>query len=109
VILEKQPQTFTEHPEATQAYGIIDGNWKLIHNKVRPPERPEYELYEFPKDRLDTKNVAAEHPDVVVRLSKALNGWHTMATAARLKPDSEMTKTLSAEELQRLRSLGYVR
>ena len=29
--------------------------------------------------------------------------------AARLKPDSETTKSLSPEELQRLRSLGYVR
>jgi arylsulfatase A-like enzyme len=109
VILEKQPQGGEEHPQATVAHAIIDGNWKLIHNTVRPPDSPEYELYEFPKDRFDKNNVAAEHPDVVVRLSKALNGWRTMATAARLKPDTEMTKTLSAEELQRLRSLGYVR
>ncbi len=109
VILEKQPMGGDEHPEATQSHAIIDGNWKLIHNKVRPPDRPEYELFEFPKDRLDQKNVAAEHPDVVARLSKALSGWHTMATAARLKPDTETTKALSAEELQRLRSLGYVR
>jgi arylsulfatase A-like enzyme len=110
VILEKQPQGDTnEHPEATQSLAIIDGNWKLIHNKIRPPDRPEYELYEFPKDRLDQKNVAADHPDVVQRLSKALSGWHTMATAARLKPDTETTKALSAEELQRLRSLGYVK
>jgi hypothetical protein len=32
-----------------------------------------------------------------------------MASAARLKPDADTTKALSAEELQRLRSLGYVR
>lgn len=109
VILEKQPNGVSDYPEAAQSFGIIDGNWKLIHNKVRPPEKPEYELYEFPKDRFDQKNVAADHPDVVQRLSKALSGWHTMATAARLKPDTETTKALSAEELQRLRSLGYVR
>jgi hypothetical protein len=32
-----------------------------------------------------------------------------MTKAARLKPDSETTKSLSPEQLQRLRSLGYVR
>jgi arylsulfatase A-like enzyme len=109
IILEKQAMGGDEHPEATESYAIIDGNWKLIHNKVRPADRPEYELFEFPKDRFDQQNVAAEHPDVVQRMAKALNGWHSMATAARLKPDAETTKTLSAEELQRLRSLGYVR
>jgi len=110
VILEKQVQGDTaEHPEASEAFAIIDGNWKLIHNTVRPTGHPEYELFEFPKDRFDQKNVAGENPEVVQRLAKALSGWRTMATAARLKPDTETTKTLSAEELQRLRSLGYVR
>ena len=109
VILEKQPMGDEEHPEASELYGVIDGSWKLIHNKVRPADRPEFELYDIAKDRLDTTNVASEHPDVVERLAKVLNGWHTMAAAARLKPDAETTSTLSAEELQRLRSLGYVR
>jgi arylsulfatase A-like enzyme len=109
VILEKQPMGGTDHPEASEAVAIIDGGWKLIHNKVRPADRPEHELYEFPKDRLDRENVAAQHPEVVQRLSKALNGWHSMASAQRLKPDAETAKALSAEELQRLRSLGYVR
>jgi arylsulfatase A-like enzyme len=108
VIMEKQPLA-RGFPSSLEAYAIIDGNWKLVYNKVREPERPEYELFEFPKDRLDQKNVAAEHPDVVARLSKLLNGWHGMATAARLKPDAELTKTMSAEELRRLRSLGYVK
>ena len=109
VIMEKQPMGGNEHPEASQAFAIIDGNWKLIHNTIREADRPEYELFDVSKDPLDAKNVASEHPDVVQRLSKALDGWHTMATAARLKPDAETTKALSAEELQRLRSLGYVR
>jgi arylsulfatase A-like enzyme len=108
VIMEKQPLA-RGFPSASESYAIIDGNWKLIYNKIPVPGLPEYELFEFPKDRLDQTNVAAQHPDVVARLAKMLTGWHTMATAARLKPDTEMTKTLSAEELQRLRSLGYVK
>jgi arylsulfatase A-like enzyme len=109
VIAEKQPQDGSDHPRQTECYAIVDGNWKLIHNVVRPPERPEYELFDFYKDPLDQQNLAAEHPDVVERLSKQLEGWKRMATQARLKPDSEDTKGMSAEQLERLRSLGYVK
>ena len=106
--MEKQPLA-RGFPSASESYAIIDGTWKLVYNKIPVPGRPEYELFEFPKDRLDQNNVAAQHPDVVARLAKMLNGWHSMATAARLKPDAETNKTMGAEELQRLRSLGYVR
>jgi arylsulfatase A-like enzyme len=108
VIMEKKPLA-RGFPSASESYAIIDGNWKLIYNKIPIPGGPEYELYEFPKDLLDQRNVAAEHPDVVARLGKVLNGWHTMAQSARLKSDSETTSTMSAEELRRLRSLGYVK
>jgi arylsulfatase A-like enzyme len=92
-----------------ESVAIIDGTWKLIQNTTRPPDLPEFELFDYAKDPLNEKNVAAEHPDVVARLSKAIAGWKQMATAARIKPDAETTKGMSAEELQRLRSLGYVR
>jgi hypothetical protein len=32
-----------------------------------------------------------------------------MALAARLKPDSETTKSMTPEQLRKLRSLGYVK
>ncbi len=92
-----------------ESVSIIDGNWKLIHNTVRPDDLPEFELFDYYQDPLNLKNVAADHPEVIARLSKAIGGWKQMATAARVKPDTESTKALSAEELQRLRSLGYVR
>ena len=66
VIIEKQPLA-RGFPSASESYAIIDGGWKLIYNKVPVPGRPEYELFEFPKDRLDQTNVAAAHPDVVRR------------------------------------------
>ena len=96
-------------PKDTESYAIVDGQWKLIHNTIRPQGGPEFELYDFVNDPLDKTDVAAQHPEVVARLSKALGGWKDMAVAARLKPDSEATKHLSPEQLQRLRSLGYVR
>jgi arylsulfatase A-like enzyme len=93
----------------TESFAIVDGDWKLIHNTVRKDGTPEFELYDFIKDPLNKTNVAAEHADIVARLAKQIEGWQQMTKAARLKPDSETTKTLSPEQLQRLRSLGYVR
>jgi hypothetical protein len=52
--------------------------------------------------------VAAAHPEVVRDLAKRLESWRKMVAAARLKPDAETAKTLSQEELERLRSLGYI-
>ncbi|HEX5760340.1 MAG TPA: sulfatase [Thermoanaerobaculia bacterium] len=108
VIAEKQPMGATDHPAASESYAIVDANWKLIHNVVRPPEKPEFELYDFYRDPLDQRDLAAAHPRVVERLAQALGGWRRTARAARLKPDSETAKGLSKEQLEQLRSLGYV-
>jgi arylsulfatase A-like enzyme len=96
-------------PLDTESFAIADGEWTLVHNTARPAGAPEFELYAFAKDPLNQTDVASQHPDIVARLSKQLDGWQQMAKAARLKPDSETTKSLSPEQLQRLRSLGYVR
>jgi arylsulfatase A-like enzyme len=96
-------------PLDTESFAIVDGDWKLIHNTARHDGTPEFELYDFLKDPLNKTDVASQHADIVARLSKQLEGWHQMTKAARLKPDSETTKSLSPEQLQRLRSLGYVR
>ena len=110
LIAEKQPfGTGTDFPNAAQAYAVIDGPWKLIHNVARASGTPEFELYDFYRDQLDQKNVAAEHPGEVERLAKALAAWRQWAQAARLKPDSEATKGMTAEQLEQLRSLGYVK
>jgi arylsulfatase A-like enzyme len=109
LVSEKQPFGPKEFPTASESYAIVEGNWKLIHNVVRPPEKPEFELYDFYKDEHDQKDLAAQNPEVVSRLSKMLEGWKRMATQAQLKSDTEATKGLTAEQLERLRSLGYVK
>jgi len=96
-------------PHDTEAYAIVDGGWKLVHNTVRPTGGPEFELFDFAKDPLNLRNVAGEHPEVVQHLKKLLEGWRQMARSARLKPDADTAKGLSQEQLQRLRSLGYIR
>jgi arylsulfatase A-like enzyme len=93
----------------TTSYAIILDGWKLIHN-IQPIEgHPEYELYDHRKDPLDQVNLADKHPEIVERLAEELKAWKEKATAARLTPDSELEKKLTSEQLQHLRSLGYIR
>jgi arylsulfatase A-like enzyme len=108
-IAERQPLGGADFPNAAETYAIVDGGYKLIHNVVRPPGTPEFELFDFDKDPLDQKDLAAEKPEVVERLQKILEAWHRAAKVARLPPDSEITKGMSAEQLEQLRSLGYVK
>ena len=102
-----------EHPlspmmRELDAYAIVSEGWKLIHNVEGGDGRPEFELFDYKADRLDARNVAHEHPDVVERLAEQLGAWRKMADAARLPPDAQATEGMSSEELDRLRSLGYV-
>ena len=49
-----------------------DGQWKLLcdYDGSQP------ELYDLAKDRSETTNLAAQHPDLVARLTAALVAWH---------------------------------
>ncbi len=79
-----------------------------MHNFQRLPDMPEYELYQLVKDPLDRVDLAAAHPDVVVRLSKQLQSWRERVEAERLPSDVDGARSLSAEDLKRLRALAYI-
>ncbi len=50
---------------------IRDANWKLLIN----PDRSRAELYELPRDPMQVDNVAAQHPEIVARLSELVIAW----------------------------------
>jgi N-acetylgalactosamine-6-sulfatase len=50
---------------------IRDGRWKLLMN----PDRSRIELYDIPKDPTELDNLAAQHPNVVKKLSQQLLKW----------------------------------
>jgi arylsulfatase A-like enzyme len=95
-------------PRDTESVSVVFQGYKLIHNTKRPAGRPEFELFDHRKDPLDRTDVAAQHPEVVERLRRELDAWRKTVGAAKLKPDAEAGQTLSKEELERLRALGYV-
>jgi arylsulfatase A-like enzyme len=96
----------TPPPRDTESVALILGGYKLIHNVKRPAGAPEFELYDHSQDPLDQEDLAAVRPDMVARLQKQLDTWRKRATAARLPPDS--AQAVTAEELEKLRALGYV-
>ena len=91
------------------AYALVLDGWRLIHNVTRDEGEPEYELYDQRADPLSLTEVAGDHPEVVERLTRELARWHRRSEAARLPADDELGDVLSADELDRLRSLGYLR
>ena len=95
------------------AQSLILGGFKLVQNLVREGEtRPagvaEFELYDHTSDPLDLNDVAAENPEVVARLADQLSKWRVWAESAKLPTDEEAAGSLDSEELDRLRSLGYL-
>ena len=95
-------------PRETESYGIVSDNWKLVHNVIRTDDGPEFELYKHADDPLDSANVAEQNPGVVERLKAELASWHEMVKAGKL-PDAGQAGDLSPKELERLRSLGYIK
>ena len=95
-------------PRDTESYSIVVDGWKLVHNTMRKPAAPEYELYDVRKDPLNLRDLSAANVEKVRELSQALQKWRSEALAARKKSTAKEAQAPSAEELERLRSLGYV-
>jgi len=50
---------------------IREGDWKLLVN----PDGSRKELYDIPRDRMQVKDVADRHPEIVERLSQKVLAW----------------------------------
>jgi arylsulfatase A-like enzyme len=107
------PHVFMEsgYHDATQLT-VRQAGWKLI--RVRADEDRaamggvEFELYDLDADPGELTNLAAERPDVVERLSAVLDAWYTGGPRPRVKSGELDLDSLTPEELEQLRSLGYV-
>ena len=100
-------QTGGPRPLNTESFAVIHGDWKLIHNTVRIEEGPEYELFNHTEDPLDQDNLAEQQPEILEKLKARLEERLALARASPL-PEADSTEGMSDEELQRLRSLGYI-
>jgi iduronate 2-sulfatase len=107
-ISEWRRRTDQMESNMVDAFSIIEDEWKLVRNVARPDGVPEFELYHHENDPLDQKDLASENPEIVGRLAKQLEAWHKWALANQLPSDGEAASEMTSEELERLRSLGYV-
>ncbi len=105
---------FTEHrvrdedtPDEYNSFAMVEHPWKLVWNVDPPADVAEYELYDRSVDPLDLRDLASEHPEVVARLSGEVSRWLAWAESQQLDP-AAANNEMSAEELERLRSLGYL-
>ena len=64
-------------------------------------------MYDHAEDPLNLVNLAEEHPERVEALSAAIARWLEKVNAAKLSA-ADSTEGLSKQELERLRSLGYI-
>jgi len=84
------------------------GGWKLVERRARPADLPTLELYETASDPLDGTDVAAANPEKVRELAAALAAWRTETARTKLEIVAPSDAATTPEELERLRSLGYV-
>ncbi|MEW6455568.1 MAG: sulfatase-like hydrolase/transferase [Acidobacteriota bacterium] len=81
----------------SELVGLVDGDWKYIH-------APREELYNLKVDPGETKNVIVEEKKVLTEKKERLKALIAKNTSPVKAEKREMT----AEERERLRSLGYV-
>ena len=109
---ETRPAVLEEHKrddeddEDDESYAVVLDGWKLIHN-VQTKSKPEFELFDHAADPLDVRDLAEQDADRVEALETELAYWRRMVTDAKL-PDDASTEGMSSEELEKLRSLGYI-
>jgi arylsulfatase A-like enzyme len=98
-MLTYQPWTERTEEKDEMLFAVTDGKWKYIHHRIRE-ERSE--LYNLDEDPEETTNLIAGEPGVARRLRRNLEERGAFPGSA---PD---TDGMSEEDLERLRSLGYV-
>jgi arylsulfatase A-like enzyme len=95
---------------ADSILALVEGRYKLIRSVHKDPERPvEIELYDLDADPAESVNLADSLPRVTAELLAAMNRILAACDSLRVQPSDTSQTTLSDEDLERLRALGYVR
>jgi arylsulfatase A-like enzyme len=94
-------RSIVSHNFVREVHSLRTGNWKLI--QTGEPES--FELYDLVRDPLESKNVLKNEHSLAVDLKSKLGGiLHSPGSAN----STWTTDELSAEQIEKLKSLGYV-
>ena len=72
---------------------IREGKWKLAQPKSDP-----WQLYDLEADRTETKDLAAEHPDLVESMIAKWQAWYRDCTGGDFKKSSKKEKRSSKKK-----------
>jgi arylsulfatase A-like enzyme len=98
---KRDSMVFSETRRGNFLRTAIWQGWKLIDNRaVR-----QVELYNLQQDPRESSNAADSHPELAQKLLNALNTW-SENTRTNLPSQSP---SFTEEELQKLKSLGYIK
>ena len=96
-------RSILSHNFTYSVHALRTGNWKIIMNRNQTPST--FELYDIAADPMESRNVLKKETALSVELERRL-------TAILESPNSRQVdwtvKDLSAEQIEKLRSLGYI-
>lgn len=78
---EPRPFLYREHAGYGGQQMVRVGQWKAVRERVNPgrnasPQPGPIELYDLGSDPRETRNVAADHPDILSRLARLMKEQH---------------------------------
>jgi len=93
----KHEYLYWEFPASGFQQAVRSDNWKIVRHSVDQGDPP-FELYDLGADISEQHNVAADHPDIVSRLTTYAKSAHTMSNLFPLFADEK--KKAAAEQSQ---------
>jgi arylsulfatase A-like enzyme len=88
---------------------LLDATWKLIYReKGKEVGLNRVELYDRRADRVDAKDVAAQHPRETSQMMTEIGKWIDQQKQIRRALGQGTKATLDRQTLDQLRSLGYL-
>jgi arylsulfatase len=80
----RHPYLYWEFPAYTGQQAVRMGPWKAVRRNLRQGPSP-IQLYNLAEDIAESKDVAAEHPEVITRVRQVLAESHTPSPLFRIR------------------------
>lgn len=89
-LLSKEDQAahdflFWEFPEYDGQIAIRMGDWKVVRQHLKSPDKATIELYNLENDPQELNNIAHEHPEIMEKAAVIFKNEHTKAKAERFE------------------------
>ncbi len=79
-----------DEPQLHRSCAARSQKWKLVQPlgsfDTKPPEKPEFLLFDMANDPLELKNVAADHPEVVAKMRREYEAWFADVSSRGFAP-----------------------